>query len=177
MIKTSLKFVSKGSINNITALVQKMAWHRPGNKPLSEPMMVNLLTHTCVTRPQWVKHFSNKLLKVFHVVHEFVYFFRCDGVEKGCRDLTKSRDYPITIMATINRCGITNHQIQWHACIFDKTMEYLIPCTALMATNLRAVRADCARDCRCLLGNGGNSQKSREPTMYCRQLNQNAPDL
>ena len=53
-IKVSLKFVPKGSINNITALVQIMAWRRPGNKPLSEPMMVNLPTHICVTRPQWV---------------------------------------------------------------------------------------------------------------------------
>ena len=31
-----------------------MAWHRPGDKPLSEPMIVSLLMHTCVTRPQWV---------------------------------------------------------------------------------------------------------------------------
>ena len=31
-----------------------MAWHRIGDKPLSEPIMVNLLTHICVTRPQWV---------------------------------------------------------------------------------------------------------------------------
>ena len=28
---------------------------RPGDKPLSEPMMVRLPTHICVTRPQWVK--------------------------------------------------------------------------------------------------------------------------
>ena len=51
----SLEFVTKGPINNIPALVQIMAWRRPGNKPLSEPMMVCLLTHICVTRPQWVK--------------------------------------------------------------------------------------------------------------------------
>ena len=31
-----------------------MAWRRPGDKPLSEPMMVRLPTHICVTRPQWV---------------------------------------------------------------------------------------------------------------------------
>ena len=55
-IKISLKFVPKGPINNITALVQRMAWCRPGDKPLSEPMMVNLPTHICITRPQWVKH-------------------------------------------------------------------------------------------------------------------------
>ena len=54
-IKISLKFVPKGRINNIPALVQVMAWHRPGHKPLTEPMVVRLLTHICVTRPQWVK--------------------------------------------------------------------------------------------------------------------------
>ena len=54
-IKISLKFVPKGPINNIPALVQIMAWRRSGDKPLSEPMMVGLSTHICVTRPQWVK--------------------------------------------------------------------------------------------------------------------------
>ena len=54
-IKFSLKFVPKGPINNIPALVQIMTWRRPGDKPLSEPMVVSLLTHICVTRPQWVK--------------------------------------------------------------------------------------------------------------------------
>ena len=54
-IQISLKFVPKGPINNITALVQIMAWRRSGDKPLSGPMMVSLLTHICVTRPQWVK--------------------------------------------------------------------------------------------------------------------------
>ena len=53
-IKISLKFVPKVPINNIPALVQIMAWRRPGDKPLSEPMMVCLLTHICITRPQWV---------------------------------------------------------------------------------------------------------------------------
>ena len=38
-IKISLKFVPKGPINNIPALVQIMAWRRTGDKPLSEPMM------------------------------------------------------------------------------------------------------------------------------------------
>ena len=52
--KISLKFVPKGPINNNPALVQVMAWRRPGDKPLSEPMVVRLPTHICVTRPQWV---------------------------------------------------------------------------------------------------------------------------
>ena len=54
LLKISLKFVPKVQINNVQALVQIMAWHRPGDKPLSGPMMVSLLTHICVTRPQWV---------------------------------------------------------------------------------------------------------------------------
>ena len=68
--KFSLKFVPKGPINNIQALVQIMAWRRPGDKPLSEAMMVNLPTHICVSRPQWVNRYwctsiihTNKSLK------------------------------------------------------------------------------------------------------------------
>ena len=39
LLKISLKFVPKGPINNIPALLQIMAWRRPGDKPLSEPML------------------------------------------------------------------------------------------------------------------------------------------
>ena len=53
-IKISLKFVRESLVNNIPALVQIMAWRRPGDKPLFEPMVVSILTHICVTRPQWV---------------------------------------------------------------------------------------------------------------------------
>ena len=44
----------KGLINNIPALVLIMAWLRPGDKPLSEPMLVRSLTRIYVTRLQWV---------------------------------------------------------------------------------------------------------------------------
>ena len=47
-IKIFLKFVPKGPINNIPALVQIMPWHWSGDMLLSEPMMVNLLTHICI---------------------------------------------------------------------------------------------------------------------------------
>ena len=39
LIESSLKFVPKGPIDNIPALVQIMAWHLFGAKPLSEPML------------------------------------------------------------------------------------------------------------------------------------------
>ena len=49
------KFVPKIWINNITALVQIMACRLVGAKPLSEPMVISLLKHIYMTRPQWVK--------------------------------------------------------------------------------------------------------------------------
>ena len=37
--KISLNYVPYGLIDNMAALVQIMAWRRPGDKPLSETMM------------------------------------------------------------------------------------------------------------------------------------------
>ena len=41
-INILLKFIPKGPINDIPALVQVMAWSQSGDKPLSEPMMTYL---------------------------------------------------------------------------------------------------------------------------------------
>ena len=60
----SPKFVSEVRINNIPALVQIMASRRPGDKPLSEPMTVSLLTLICVTRHQWVN------------IHKMIFFWK-----------------------------------------------------------------------------------------------------
>ena len=41
--------------------------NRPGDKPLSEPLMVSLLTHICIIQPQWVNpwlFFFQQLIKV-----------------------------------------------------------------------------------------------------------------
>ena len=51
-------FYPEGLINNIPSLVRIMAWRRPGDKPLSEPMVARLPTHICITRPQWVNILS-----------------------------------------------------------------------------------------------------------------------
>ena len=64
-INISLKFVPKGPINNNPALFQIMALPQSGDKPLSEPMMVSLLMHICVTRPQWV--YENILPMSFNI--------------------------------------------------------------------------------------------------------------
>ena len=44
-IKVTLQCVPKGQINNIPALVQKMAWPLPNDKPWPKPMVVILLAH------------------------------------------------------------------------------------------------------------------------------------
>ena len=55
-IKISLKFVPKGPIKNFPAMIQIMAWRCPGDKPLSEPMMVSLPTHICVASKGYCMH-------------------------------------------------------------------------------------------------------------------------
>ena len=69
-LDVSLKFIPKGPINNIPTLVQLMAWRQPGDKPLSEPMMVSLPTHICVTRTQWVNFetYANRMFLLFFPV-------------------------------------------------------------------------------------------------------------
>ena len=53
-LKILLNFVAMVQISNIPALVQIMAWRRPGDRPLPESMMISLPTYICVTRPLWV---------------------------------------------------------------------------------------------------------------------------
>ena len=54
LIQISFRYVPRGSINDKPGLAQIMAWCQRGNKPLSKPLWLYLLTHTCVTRPRWV---------------------------------------------------------------------------------------------------------------------------
>ena len=79
-IKISLKFVPKDLINNIPALVHIMAWWRIGNKPLSELMGLSLMTHICVTWPQWVNHqyaFSWYSFDYWSLLLSILYNFCC----------------------------------------------------------------------------------------------------
>ena len=73
-IEISLKFVPRGPIDNIPALVQLMPWQYPRVKPLSEPMMVSLPTHICITRPQWVNKIVLRLTQPVFSMCIFLYF-------------------------------------------------------------------------------------------------------
>ena len=77
-IKISLKFVPKGPIDDIPALVLIMAWCRPGDRPLSEPVMVRSAKHLRVTWPQWVKfEFFAPGPVLFHIFL-FIYMFHLE---------------------------------------------------------------------------------------------------
>ena len=63
-------------------LVQIIAWCHRGDKPLSEPMVLNLLAYICVARPHWVNttvHTKRILLiilfaKIFIITPHKVYW-------------------------------------------------------------------------------------------------------
>ena len=106
LIRISLKFVCKGPVNNIPALVQIMARRRRGNKPLSEPMMVRLPMHICVTRPQWLKiiqHWKSKM-SLLNVTYICIYIYivigtnhhqtQCIGEVNPSRDRNRDSDDP-----------------------------------------------------------------------------------
>ena len=78
-LKIWLKFVPNVRINKIPASIQVMAWRRPGDKPLSEPMMVRLPTLICVTRPQWVNVQCKLTI--------FVYVIQCEPLLTWYRHL------------------------------------------------------------------------------------------
>ena len=93
-IDISLKFIPKCLINNIPALVQIMAWCPPGDKPLSEPMIIIFLTHICVTRPQWVDKIPpNPVVISKHVIDGKLYIYRkVSNIRRAkCQNLNDSR--------------------------------------------------------------------------------------
>ena len=93
-IMIPLKFVPKGKINNIPALVQIMAWRQSGDESLSEPMMVRLPKHICIIRPQWVRTGRMmqelelcELLCLFTLAHEIFFLLFIYAVMKQLRKL------------------------------------------------------------------------------------------
>ena len=75
-IKNRQKFIPKGTIHNISALVQILTWCCPGGNPLSEPMGVRILTQICVTRPQWVNAGEQNGHNFSHDRFTCVFFFK-----------------------------------------------------------------------------------------------------
>ena len=100
-----------------------MACHLAGAKPLSEPMMVSLLTHICVTQPQWVNSTSlvKKRLKgslsltnflcksdlaeiLFHFIQnygaEYGFHMYCMSRQWSCYKITRIKNYSKVVFAS-----------------------------------------------------------------------------
>ena len=102
-IKISWKFVPTVPINNIPKLVQIMAWRRPRDKPSSDPMMVCLQMHICVTRLQWVKAAKTNVFHNGNIMAIQMYYLYCVRRVELCdrRDLSMN----ISSSSVVVRCG------------------------------------------------------------------------
>ena len=82
-----------------------MAWRQPGDKPLSEPVMVRSLPHICVARPQWVKHnFRHAVFK--HMLMTENLTISCEAVLKWMSLMSTL----VQVMAWSLTLGATRYQ-------------------------------------------------------------------
>ena len=89
LINISLKFVPKGPINNIPSLVKIMAWCHPGDKPLSEPMIITSPMYICIAQPQWVKTLWWYWI-IVRLCHFIITMMRTLNTGKACSDILSS---------------------------------------------------------------------------------------
>ena len=127
LIEISLKFFPRGPINNIPALVQIMAWCRPGDKPLSAPMMVTLPTHICITRPQWVNLYWWKLSE--HSMWPLLILNWFDNIIFACCQSCRIWLHLICFSSPFNCCAAG---YQWQR-------SHLHPVWCLYCPNLRSL--------------------------------------
>ena len=85
--------------NFIPALVQIMVCRRPGDKPLSERMMVRWATHICVIRPKWVsRSIPSFLIYIYIYMKQFTEY---DGITSSDpKPLTKWQQWERLILRT-----------------------------------------------------------------------------
>ena len=118
LLKISLKCVPKVQINKIPALVQIMAWCQPGNKPLSEPMMVSLLMHICITQPQWVKQLDFFFQNV--ILFSNIVPYNCDIF---CLKLAQYNEYSVSTVDTgglvLQHQGISSYNAEYASICFQ----------------------------------------------------------
>ena len=75
-----------------------MAWRQSGGKPLSQPMMVSLLTRICVTRPQWVNIFYYNTN--FYLLRHYAMQLRHEAMksQRTLHNLTAQVSYGVSIV-------------------------------------------------------------------------------
>ena len=112
-IKISMKIVPKGPINNIPSLVQIMAWRRSGDKPLSETIMANLLTHICVTRPQWFNPCTESKKFVWLITAFRKDIALCFNTDSSKPLLVLIHKWILNSYMYISMCHLTIHQYSY----------------------------------------------------------------
>ena len=113
-----------------------MAWRRPGDKPLSDPMMVSLLTHICVTRPQWINNVSC-MMKVWFVSSRWnwsiaeLYAMSCNNrsrytwpdctsMERKKTTFSAANDENVSNITFPQQCWWRNGITVTHICIYQE---------------------------------------------------------
>ena len=121
----------RNPINNIPALVQKMAWRRPGDKPLSEPMMASLPTH--IYAYLGLNELS-QIIRMYFILQRSPWFRRESakltlGIwQSKFADVLSSEDVTLTswratVLTTIfNMFSSWIFRISWFSTIFDDLM-------------------------------------------------------
>ena len=90
----------------LKALVQIMAWHWKGDKPLSEPMMVSLLTHICITWPQLVKASATTLQSYdLHIKYHSTIWFHSPHIQNMTISIFYKLDMnDILLLSPVTQC-------------------------------------------------------------------------
>ena len=111
LIRISLKFIPKGPIYNKWALVQVMAWHRIGDKPLPEPMLTQFTD-------AYMRHCGGDELRLFWSV--FGVCCRCDIC-----DIVPVIALCLTAMMKLD-CTWCNMGHHWHHHLCMDTNKYTL---------------------------------------------------
>ena len=119
-IKMALKFVQNGPFDNITSLIQIMTGRRFDDKPLSQTMMVSLLTHICVTRPQWVvAALGSSVFARLHLERQSRNsLWPSDAIGRQISGSTLAQVMTCCLTAPnnyLNQCWLIISEVQWHS--------------------------------------------------------------
>ena len=108
-----------------------MAWRRPGDKPLSESMVVSLLTHICVTRPQGVKFHSTTRCRT----DVFPWATVCLHTKLAVKRLTNDIFKMCVTWVVWGKCGV-NNICKWVIIGLDLTIQCQVPVEAITGLSM-----------------------------------------
>ena len=100
LIKISFKFISKGLIDNNQALVQIMAWHQMGDKPLSEPMLTQFKSNSFIYKFKYQsQHITLQKIQLCFWTEEQHNCFHYIDLDIECSSLS-SPNHDVSSLAT-----------------------------------------------------------------------------